>query len=197
VITGIVLAAGTSSRLGRPKQLLELRGKPVVQHVIEAALTAGLDEVVVVVGHASNEVAAAVPMDDRVRVVTNPDYPEGQSTSLRAGLRAAGPRTLAAVVLLGDQPGVRADAIVALVDGWHSGSGPVVQASYGGRPTHPILLDRSVWHQVAEGAGDEGARSVLAEHPGWRSTVEVGGDPPEDIDTEEDYRRLLAAFDNQ
>src|SRR5439155_17382368 len=123
---------------------------------IEAALAAGLDEVAVVVGHAANEVSAAVPVEDRVRIVTNPDYREGQSTSLRAGLRAAGPRALAAVVLLGDQPGVRADAIVAVVDGWRAGAGPVVQASYGGRLGHPTLLDRSVWHQVAEAAGDEG-----------------------------------------
>jgi molybdenum cofactor cytidylyltransferase len=191
----VVLAAGTSSRLGRPKQLLDLGGRPVLRHVVEAALASPLDRVVVVLGHREGEVAAALPRDPRLRIVSNPQYRRGQSTSLRAGLRAAG-EAGAAVILLGDQPGVRAEAIEAVVRAWREGAGAVVQASYSGRAAHPTLLDRSVWEEVGEEAGDQGARDVLARHPEWRALVEVGGDPPPDIDTERDYEQVSRAYRN-
>jgi molybdenum cofactor cytidylyltransferase len=197
VITGIVLAAGTSSRLGRPKQLLDLAGRPVLRHVVDAALASPLDEVVVVLGHLAGEIGTAVPRDARVRTVVNGRYALGQSTSLAAGLEAAGPGSEAAVVLLGDQPGIRPDAVAAVVAAFAAaGAAAVVQASYGGRPAHPTLLGREVWGRLLpELEGDRGARQILEGHPEWRSLVEVGGDPPLDIDTERDYERVLAAFE--
>jgi molybdenum cofactor cytidylyltransferase len=195
VITGIVLAAGASSRLGRPKQLLGLGGKPVLQHVIDAAVTAPLDEVVVVLGHEAKEIAAAVRAKGVVRFAINPGYAEGQSNSLRVGLEAADARSGAALVLLGDQPGIRPDAIAAVVGAWKEGGKMMIQAAYGGRAAHPTLFDRSVWTELEGMSGDEGARSLLANRPEWRVTVEVGGQPPDDIDTEEDYQRVRAAFE--
>jgi molybdenum cofactor cytidylyltransferase len=127
--------------------------------------------------------------------VVNADFGEGQSTSLRAGLRAAGTEAQAAVVLLGDQPGIRPQAIASVVEAWRGGRALVVQASYGGRAAHPTLFDRAVWPDLEQAAGDEGARSILAGHPEWRSTVEVGGTPPHDIDTEADYARVKDAFE--
>ncbi len=111
MISGIVLAAGSSSRLGRPKQLLELAGKLVLQHVVDAAAAAPLDEILVVLGHSAGEVADRLALPAHGRVVLNPDHALGQSTSLQAGLRAAAPGADAAVVLLGDQPGIRPEAI--------------------------------------------------------------------------------------
>ena len=194
MITAIVLAAGSSSRLGRPKQLLDLGGRPVLQHVIDAAAQAGLDEIAVIVGHAAEQVAEAVNLPPQARLVHNPDHAMGQSTSLRAGLRAANPTSGAAVVLLGDQPGVRLDAIAAVAQVWREGEGPIVQASYQGRLAHPTLFDRSLWPELEGAAGDEGARGLLAVHPEWVRPVEVGGRPPDDIDTEQDYARVRAAF---
>jgi CTP:molybdopterin cytidylyltransferase MocA len=130
----------------------------------------------------------------RSRYVLNEDYAAGQATSLRAGLRSAHPESAAAVILLGDQPGVREGAVRAVVQAWLEGVGPVVQASYGGRGGHPTLVGRSIWPALASATGDEGARGLLGEHPEWRRLVEVGGDPPEDIDTQEDYERLRASF---
>jgi molybdenum cofactor cytidylyltransferase len=190
-----VLAAGTSSRLGRPKQLLDLGGKPLLQRVLDAAVASALDEIVVVLGHAADEIAQAIRSEGRVRIALNPGYAAGQSSSLVTGLRAADRRSEAAVILLGDQPGIHTDAIEAVLRAWHEAGGPVVQASYRGRPGHPTLFGRSVWPELEAATGDEGARGVLASHPDWRSLVEVGGDPPDDVDTEEDYRRIRAAID--
>jgi molybdenum cofactor cytidylyltransferase len=197
VISGVVLAAGTSSRLGRPKQLLDLGGLPLVRRVVEGALAARtLDDVVVVLGHEAARMALALPRLDRLRLVTNADYAEGQSTSLRTGLEALGADVQAAVVLLGDQPGTGAEAINAVVAAFRSGAGPVVQAAYSGHPAHPTLLARAVWERLlAELGGDEGARGSLGRHPEWTTTVELGGDPPDDIDTEMDYERARRRFE--
>jgi molybdenum cofactor cytidylyltransferase len=154
-----------------------------------------VDEIVVVLGHRSHEIATAVPATGRARFATNREYAAGQSTSFNTGLKAASRRSDAAVILLGDQPEIRAEAVKAVVEAWHGGSGPAVQAAYGGIPGHPMMFDRSVWPKLERAEGDEGARGILATHPEWLSLVEVGGSPPRDIDTEEDYKRLRAEFE--
>jgi molybdenum cofactor cytidylyltransferase len=194
-VTGIILAAGTSSRLGRPKQLLELAGKPVLRHVLEALQAAPVEEIIVVLGHRAHDIAAAVPPTGRIRFAVNHDYSSGQSSSFRVGLRAASDRSQAALILLGDQPGVRTDSMTAVIEAWRSGGGAAVQAAYRGVPAHPILFDRSLWQDLERAEGDEGARGILAAHPQWRRLVEVGGSPPLDIDTEADYVRLRAEFE--
>ncbi len=192
MIAGVVLAAGASSRLGRPKQLLPFQGRPLTQHVIDAAVAAGLDEVIVVLGAQAEEVLEQLVLPPGTRALVNPDYLQGQSSSLRAALRAAGPETRAAVVLLGDQPTVRVEAIQAVVAAYERLGGPVVRATYGGEPGHPVLFDRSVWSDVATVAGDVGARELLADHPEWVTSVALAADRPTDVDTWDDYQRLIA-----
>jgi len=190
VISGIVLAGGTSSRLGRPKQLLDLGGRPILQHVLEAARAGGLDEVVVVLGHLAAEVAAALSLPPGARTVVNPDYATGQASSLRSGLAAADPRSEAALILLGDQPGMRPADIEAVASAFLRGAGPVVQASYRGAPGHPVLFARQVWPELLAVGGDRGARDVLKAHPDWVTRVDLDIDAPPDLDTQEDYERL-------
>lgn len=189
-VAGVILAAGTASRLGRPKQLLLLGGRPILQHVIDAASAGGLAELVVVVGHEADRVVEAISLPPRGRAVVNPEFAGGQSSSLRAGLRALGAGPRAGVVLLGDQPGVSAEVIRDVTAAHARGGGPIVQARYAGRWGHPVLLDRSVWAEAEGVEGDRGARDVLARHPEWVTAVDVDGDPPEDIDTWADYERL-------
>jgi molybdenum cofactor cytidylyltransferase len=164
--------------------------------VLEALQASPVDEIVVVLGHRAHDIAAAVPAMGRARFATNPDYAAGQSTSFNAGLRAASHRSGAAVIVLGDQPEIGAGAVNAVVEAWRQGSGPAVQAAYGGTPGHPMLFDRSVWFELERAEGDEGARGIIAEHPEWLALVEVGGSPPRDIDTEDDYERLRADFES-
>ncbi len=191
----LILAAGSSTRMGRTKQLLDLGGLPVIRHVCDAALRASVDDVVVVLGHDAEAVLAALPeADPRLRTVRNDRYREGQSTSFVAGIRAMPPKAAAALVLLGDQPEIRTEAIDAVVRRWRSAGGRVVQAAYRGSAAHPMLFDRSAWPELERATGDEGGRGVIADHPGWRTMVEVGGRPPRDIDTAEDYERIRTGF---
>ncbi|HEX2503911.1 MAG TPA: NTP transferase domain-containing protein [Miltoncostaeaceae bacterium] len=192
-VCAIVLAAGEGRRMGgRVKQLLPVGGRPLLEHPVEAAVAAGLDEVRVVLGHDAEEIAASLTLPAGVELVINTRYAEGQSSSLRAGLAAAPEASRAAVILLGDQPEVRPEAIRAVID-WHWVHGsPVVRASYRARPSHPVLLARSAWAGVEALRGDVGARELVATHLGVVDLAEVGGDPPEDVDTPEDYERLLA-----
>ncbi len=194
MIAGVVLAAGTSSRLGRgrPKQLLPLRGRPITQHVIDAAIDAGLDDVIVVLGHSAETVRAGLELRPPARAVVNPDFEAGQSSSLRAGLGALGDAARAAVFLLGDQPDIRAEAIRTVAEIYEETGGPVVRATYEkGRLGHPVLFDRRVWAELETVEGDRGARDLLAAHPEWIVQAEIPGQPPSDIDSWEDYERLV------
>ncbi len=191
-VLGIVLAGGMSSRLGQPKQLLELGGRPVLQYVLDAAARAGLEELVVVLGHAAPQVSAAIHLPPTARSVLNPDFATGQSSSLKVGLRAASPEAQAALILLGDQPRIEAATIRSIVEAYRRTGALVVQARYRGIPGHPVLLDRGVWAQVEAVEGDRGARDLLASHPEWMHRVDVDTELPADIDTWEDYERLKA-----
>jgi molybdenum cofactor cytidylyltransferase len=194
VISGVVLAAGTSSRLGRPKQLLPLGRTTILRTVVDAALGAPLDEVVVVLGHAADQVRSTLPTVDRLRLVVNADFARGQSTSLHAGLRALNDGVVAMVVLLGDQPGIRSEHIAAMVRRYRERRAPIVQVSYSGTPAHPTLLARPMWAEVERSVGDRGARSIIERHGEDRDLVEVTGEPPPDVDTESDYRDVLRRF---
>jgi len=199
-LSAVVLAAGGSTRMGRPKQLLPLAGKPLLQHALDNAAAAGLDEIVLVLGHAAAAVRGGVRLPTRVpvRVVVNDAWEEGISRSLRAGLRAADARAAAAVVLLGDQPGVTALLVAhvteAFLESGRLAARPVFRCARAGRaPGHPVVLARDAWAAMEALRGEEGARAVLAAHPEWLAEVPIAGAPPRDIDDAEDYRQALAA----
>lgn len=176
--------------MGRPKQLLDWGGRPLVRAVAEQALAAALDEVLVVVGAAQAEATAALA-GLPLRIVPNRDYAAGQSTSLRAGIAALGPEVGAAVVLLGDQPFVTSGIVDALIAVWRAERPSIVAPSYRGRRGNPVLFDRSVFPDLLSVAGDQGARSLLAAHAAETRLVPFEDDRPlADIDTPEEYERL-------
>lgn len=175
---GVVLAAGRGRRFGGTKQLAPVAGRPLVRHAVDTALAAGLDPVLVVVGHDAGRVRDALPPD--VEVVDNPRFAEGQASSLRAGVAAAEPHDVhALVVLLGDQPGVTVASIHAVLAAHRDGA-RIARAAYADLPGHPVLFDRAVWHELIRVTGDEGARRIL-EHAVVRD-VPVPGPRPPDVD---------------
>jgi molybdenum cofactor cytidylyltransferase len=194
-VAGVVLAAGSSTRMGRPKQLLRLGEIPLLQHVVDAVAAARLEEVVVVLGHEATAVERALRLPEGARAVRNIEHAAGLSSSLRAGLEALGPEIRAAVVALGDQPELDAASILAVADAYRRTEARVVQASYRGVPDHPVLLDRRVWPEVLAVTGDRGARDVLASHPDWLHPVELDREPPKDVDTWGDYEELVEQRD--
>jgi len=194
-VSGIVLAAGMSQRLGRPKQLLPVGGRCLLRCVVDAALASRLDEVVVVLGHSAAAVRAALACESepRVSLVVNPDFASGQSSSLRCGLGAADPRARAAAILLGDQPGIAPDLIDTILDAFLASDRPGARPIYpdaGGTPGHPVLLAREIWPAVEAESGDRGARALFRDRPEWLLKIPVAGSPPTDIDTPEDFRRF-------
>lgn len=194
MISGVVLAAGRSRRLGRPKQLLPLAGLPLLGHVLRNAAASSLDEVVLVLGYDAAAIGAAVG-DWGQRTVVNPDHADGQSTSLRAGVAAVDPRAAAAVFLLGDQPGVGPAVIDALIVAFRRDQPPLVIPAYGDQRGNPVLVSRALFPELERVTGDEGARGVVRAHAGEAAIVPVGdGAPPGDVDTEEDYAALLASW---
>jgi molybdenum cofactor cytidylyltransferase len=183
-----VLAAGGGSRFGGGKLLAKLGGRPIIETVLDNLREAPVDEIIVIVG-ADAESLREVCERYGIRTVANQEWERGQSTSVLAGLRTCGGR--AAVVMLGDQPFVGAEAVARLVAAFAEGA-KVAVATYGGKRRNPVLFSREIWPLLeAELAGDEGARSVLRRHP--ELVVEVpcdGVGDPVDVDTREDLRRL-------
>lgn len=179
----VILAAGPGSRFGKPgeKMLAVTHGLPLLAHAIAPAAEAGLDELVVVAGPA--DLGKIVPAD--ATILQNAQWQAGQATSLRIALDWCHRQGhSAAVIGLGDLPGLTAEAWRAVAD---APGGPVVVATYAGRRGHPVRLDAEVWPSLPID-GDEGARTLIARHPELVTEVACSG-RPNDIDTREDLRR--------
>src|SRR5215204_6268993 len=189
-VLALVLAAGGSTRMGRPKQLAELDGRPLLAHVLAALDEAPVDRVVVALGGAAGAVLERVELG-RAEPLVVEGWAAGMGHVLAATLGQAGDDWAAVVVLLGDQPLVSRGAVARVVEAWRSGAGPVVTATYGGRPGHPKLFDRRLLADLLRLTGDTGARDLLATHPDRVHRVEVGDlGSDTDIDVEADLERV-------
>jgi CTP:molybdopterin cytidylyltransferase MocA len=190
-VLGVVLAAGGSTRMGRPKQLAELGGRPLLAHVLaEAAATPALDRVLVALGGAAGLVLDRVELGRAEPVVVG-GWAAGMGHVLARALAGERGDWEAVVVLLGDQPLVAAGAVERVVAAWRAGAGPVVTAAYGGRPGHPKLFDRRLRPELLRLSGDAGARDLVAAHPEWVHQVEVGDlGSDADVDVEADLERV-------
>ncbi|MFJ8751894.1 NTP transferase domain-containing protein [Streptomyces sp. NPDC102441] len=192
VIAGVLLAAGGGRRLGgRPKALLEHRGRPLVEHAVRALRNGGCGPVRVVLGAAADEVHALADLS-ACGVTENPSWEEGMGSSLRAGLGAlAGSDVDAALVLLVDQPGIGAEA-VARVRAAYRSRATLAAAAYDGERGHPVLFGAERWADISAGAvGDQGARAYLRAHRDAITLVECSDVAQAyDIDTTEDLMRL-------
>jgi molybdenum cofactor cytidylyltransferase len=188
-VTGLVLAAGGSTRLGRAKQLLPYRDGTLLGHVLDVARVCRLDQVIVALGGSADEVGANLDLAG-IDVVVNHAYGSGCSSSIVAALGAVDPRCDVMVLMLGDQPGVSAATVAALRAG--RGDAPLAVCRYDDGRGHPIAFASSVFGELADLHGDKGVWRLLDQRAGDVVEVPIAGPIPRDVDTPEDYRAVLA-----
>jgi molybdenum cofactor cytidylyltransferase len=195
VIPAIVLAAGRSSRMGRPKALLTLDdGRTFLQRIVVTFHEALVDDIVVVVGHQPEPIVESLAATGvTVRYVVNREYDRGQLSSVQAGLAIVDrPGVSGALITLVDVPLVSPAVVKAVIDRYREARVPVVRPTQGERHGHPLLIDRSLFGALRAADPATGMKPVIRAHastPGDVAVTEEG--PFIDIDTEDDYRQLI------
>ncbi len=209
----IILAAGSSSRMGggRHKLLLPLDGRPVLAHVIDAALASQARPIIIVLGHEAGKVRARITSftsHPAIIIVENDKYLQGMSTSMYIGLQALisygykkGESSFvvdSALIMLGDQPMITSQVIDSLITAYRATGKHIVAPRYGGRRGNPVLFDMGLFPELLEVSGDEGGRTVLERHPQELELVEVSDALANyDVDTWEAYQQLLEAWEGK
>jgi molybdenum cofactor cytidylyltransferase len=188
-VTGVILAAGGSSRLGTPKQLLPYADTTVLGATVDVARRCGFDQLIVTLGGAADAVRKAVPLDG-LDVVTVDDFGSGCSSSLRTALTRVNPWASGIVLMLGDQPGISPTTVERLIV---AGSSTIVVCRYDDGIGHPFWLSRSTFGDLGQLHGDKGLWKVIESGRFTLHDLPVGGSVPPDVDTWNDYRRLLAS----
>jgi molybdenum cofactor cytidylyltransferase len=188
-VAGLVLGAGDSSRLRRPKQLLPYGSGTLLGHVVATARECRFDQLVVAIGGAGAAVRAGVDLSG-ADVVVNEAPEAGCSSSIAAALGAIDRRVEVLVLMLGDQPGVGAATVAALLAG--RGEAPLAICRYDDSRGHPIAFARGVFADLAALHGDKGVWRLLERRAGEVAEVAIRGPLPLDVDTEADYEALLA-----
>jgi len=192
-VSAIVLAAGTSTRMGRAKQLLPLGGTTVLAQTLDKVRSARVAEIILVLGGSAEAIRQQLPPSllDGLKVVVNQAYGKGMASSLHEGLAALDQRSDAALIILGDQPFIRPQTLGQIVDGYRRSRAKIVIPSYQGNRGNPVLLDRSVFSEVMALEGDVGCRAIFGSHLEAILKVEVEDKGVLlDIDDQDDYERL-------
>jgi len=187
-VTGLILAAGASRRLGEPKQLLAYRGRTLLDATLSAARACGFDQLLVTLGAAGAQVRTAVDLGN-AEVVENPEYSTGCSSSIAAALRSVDSRADGLVLLLGDQPGIKPSDVARLTA---DAKGSMAVCRYDDGLGHPMWFRRHMFTELSQLHGDKAVWRLL--HSGQYEVreVPVEGAVPVDVDTWQDYEALLA-----
>jgi molybdenum cofactor cytidylyltransferase len=192
-VGAVVLAAGSSSRMGEPKQLLPLADNTVLGRTLENLLVAKVDEIVLVLGSSAQTIRQRIADSPikRLKFFLNPEYAQGMATSLRVGLAGLDGNTDAALIVLADQPFIRTETFDRIMDQYRHSEAQIVIPMFQGSRGNPVLLDRSVFHEVMALCGDIGCRAIFGNHLDEIIKVEVNDiGVLLDIDNKEDYERL-------
>jgi molybdenum cofactor cytidylyltransferase len=188
-VTGLVLAAGGSLRLGRPKQLLPYGDATLLDHTLGTARACGFEQLICVLGGGADTIRSTVDLHD-VEVVENHGFGAGCSSSIAVALAAVDQGTDVLVLLLADQPGVTAGSVVTLLSG--RGDAPLAACAYENGRGHPLAFARRTFPDLASLHGDKGVWKLLDQRAADVVDVPVPGRIPLDVDTWEDYRAVLA-----
>jgi molybdenum cofactor cytidylyltransferase len=188
-VTGLVLGAGASKRLGRPKQLLPFGAGTLLGHVVGVARECRFEQTIVAIGGSAEEVREAVDLD-RTDVVVNAAHRSGCASSIAAALAVLDPRCDCLVLMLGDQPGVSADTVATLLAG--RGDAPIAVCRYDDGRGHPFAFAGGTFGALADLHGDKGVWRLLDQRAaGEVAEVAIAGPIPRDVDTSEDYEAVL------
>jgi molybdenum cofactor cytidylyltransferase len=193
-VTGIVLTAGLSSRMGSPKALLPLGGQPSLNRILQEILDSGLDQVILVIGAHRNRIRQALgEFGNGIEwtLVYNPAYRLGLSTSIKKGLTRVSPESAGMMFLMGDQPLLKASVINRLIKIFLRAPDRIIVPTYGGRPGNPVIFPYSLVPELRELAGDTGGREIIRNHPDRVHLVPIR--PSRigwDMDTPEDYQKV-------
>jgi molybdenum cofactor cytidylyltransferase len=192
MISAILLAAGESRRMGSAKALLQYQGQTFIARVCNAFLTAGVDELIVVLGARADELRCALPTHGKLRSVVNPRYSLGQLSSLMVGIGALSSESEATLVNLVDHPLIEVETIKALMTSFRAAPLPILIASYQGKRGHPVLFSSQVYGEILAAPLDQGAKVVVRKDPARVREIPLE-DPGilADIDTPEDYARYV------
>jgi molybdenum cofactor cytidylyltransferase len=188
-VTGLVLGAGASRRLGQPKQLLPYQGRPLLQTAVNNALAAAFSQVVVTIGGAAPEVKALTEFGS-ASVVENVHYTTGCSSSIVAALEMVDPRASGIVLLLGDQPGVSTATINSVIT---QARGPLAVSRYIDGRGHPLWFGQEIFDELRSLKGDKAVWKLLESGSYPVAEIACAGPIPGDVDTWDDYDRLLAS----
>ena len=191
MISAVVLAVGRAKSLGQEKLLLPLRGKPVLQWVLESALASDLDEIVCVTRELASVRSQLNLSDERLFWLTNYAADRGQSTSVISGLWATNPKSEGVMFLVGDQPLIRKKLINSLIEKFRPGPAWIVAQSFNRDPRNPVLFRRNLFPELLQLSGDRGGRVLIEKHRNNTALVEWKDETPFlDIDVHEEYERL-------
>jgi molybdenum cofactor cytidylyltransferase len=185
-VAAVVLAAGSSTRMGRNKLLLDLGGETMVRRAVRAAVGAGVDQVVVVLGHDEPRVRAELAGLPCTPVV-NPDHAQGAGTSVRTGVRHVAADADAIVVVLADMPFVTAEMIATLVARYRETAAPLVASHYGEVQAPPTLYDRALFEELLSIPGERCAKQVVRRHEREAAVVAWPETALRDVDVPADY----------
>lgn len=191
-VAAVVLAAGRSSRMGQPKQLLRVGGRTVLECVLENVRCAGIEEIVLVLGceaeRIQREISSSAP--DGAKVVLNPNYEQGMASSLRAGLEAVSEDASAALIVLGDQPFVRSETVRSIAEAAQNPESEIVIPAFCGKRGNPVRIGRTLFAEAMALEGDTGCRALFAAHANAMKQIAVEDEGILlDLDNPDDYRK--------
>lgn len=191
MIAALVLAAGGSSRLGSPKQLLPWGDTTLLGHVLDSLRELPFDQVFVVIGAVADEILDKVDLSGTT-VIENPEWEEGMASSLRVGLDAVLrlSRADAVAIFLGDQPDISEEVVSGLLEARRSTKRQAIVPKYRYIWGNPVVVERSLWLRLMSLEGDEGAKGLLQAHPEWVHEVWFEQRSPRDVDTRADFDEL-------
>ena len=200
-VAGIVLAAGESTRMGRPKQLLPAGGGTLLERILDEALRSDLDEVILVLGHLFEDIRTVLGQvleHPKLKVIQNRQYKQGISSSIIAGLSEAEESHDHVMILLADMPHIDANLIDLLVRRYIDSRLPLGAIKLKTKRTHPVIFSRKLFHELHNLKGDMGARNLFKKYADQVCLVEPEGFYDDrDIDTLEDHTKYRKTFEKR